>query len=982
MDNTFEYLVMASDTPVCFDTAEIYDLRVNDLNAPMGIDTPNPTFSWKMKSGVIGAKQIAYFITVASEADDQIWNTGWVKSDISVGIRYTGPALETSTQYTISVKIKDQNGMETDTAVTTFEMGLLGDNPFGSAQWIAIDEEPGIDAKGTIATNNLPAYRKSFKTKASATILKARLYTSALGVYESYINGQRVGHLRDGGIVYYEELKPGYTQMEDRKFYSTYDVTWMLENGKENVLSSVVTSGWWNGAVVQFRMPDSLVFKENAYLAKLVITYGDGSTTIINTDRSWKAAHAAAVQKGTGIWEGEIYNAGIDQSWMLPNFDDVAWMGVKRNTEFTGHICAWNGVPVTVRKDLERTPECITVYQGAIGAQNDRYGKINVVYCYTGGCGDGITLKPGQTLLVDFGQNFAGWEYLELKAAAGTRVDIKHGEMLNDDCGKISRGNVGPEGSLYNYNYTKNTATVGRTIYYAKGNENGESYHPIFSFYGFRYIEIRVDKETIFDNIAGQVVTSAHEDAGTLITSDKDVNRLISNARWGMYSNYLSVPTDCPQRDERQAWTADTQNFAETGCYLNYSKSFLEKYMSDIRDAQDRVTGSVPGVAPTGYKYGARWGVVGWADAIVLIPWFLYSMYGDPAVIEENWEAMVLFMDTYMAGTNGMGCNFGTLNSPFGTQIGAYGDWLSPENNSQDVSDRISVAYYAWDAMLMAKMAKAIGKDKEIICKYEALYQTEKKLFQQKYVTKNGSLDMDVQSVCLHALYLDLLPDENSVAVVTEQLLSNIVRKGNKLGTGFLGTEIIMHTLTKIGRSDVAYKLLLQHDYPSWLYSVDQGATTIWERWNSYTVENGFYSIAPDNNSFNHYSYGSVVSWMFRGMAGIGYDENNPGFKRIILAPHPSRLLPTVKASYKSIYGTIVSNMSYAEDTWNYYATIPANTTAAILLPVENLSSLKVNGRLGYAHVCGLGLREYDQVNKIAKFEAAAGTYHFSSIVC
>ncbi len=951
----------------------VYDLRINEQTAPVGVDMTKLAFSWKMKSDAVGAKQTAYSITVISENGIQMWKTGWVCSDQSVAIRYQGKMLEPAVKYTADVKIKDQNGNETEPAVITFETGLPKDKPFGKAYWITIDEESGD-------CDNLPAYRRSFQVKQGVYVARARLYTSALGVYESFINGQRVGRLQEDGQIIYEELKPGYTQMEDRKCYSTYDVTWMLQNGSENVLSAIVTSGWWNGAAVQFRMPEELIFHENAYLAKLVITYSDGSTEIIDTDSSWKAACAAAVQKGTGLWEGEVYDARVDQSWMEPGFDDSEWCGVKANGEFEGVICPWRGVPVMVRPDLERHAEKITVYQGAVGATEDCYGRINTVHTGTDFGNEGITLLPSQTLLVDFGQNFAGWECLKLKALAGTRINIKHGEMVNDCNGQKSRGNMGPEGSLYNYNYTKNTAVVGRTVYYAAGDENGESYHPTYSFYGFRYLEITVDRETVFHHICGQVVTSALEDTGYLVTSDESVNQLISNARWGMYSNYLSVPTDCPQRDERQAWTADSQNFAETGCYLNRSKSFLEKYMDDIRDAQDKTTGSIPGVAPTGYKYGARWGVVGWADAVVLIPWFLYQMYGDTSVIEENWDAMTLFMDVYMAKTGGMGGNYGTLNSPEGQKIGAYGDWLSPENGSQEVSDRLSVAYYAWDAMAMAKMAEAAGMDDSLVAKYTAIYEAEKKLFQDKYVRPSGEVDMNVQSVCLHALYLDLLPDEESVAAVTEQLISNIESKGNKLGTGFLGTEIIMHTLTKIGRSDVAYKLLLQHDYPSWLYSVDQGATTIWERWNSYTRDGGFHPTEAHNTSFNHYSYGSVVAWMFRGMAGISYDEKQAGFKHIILKPQPSRLLPEVKASYESVYGTIVSNMWFEGDRWNYTATVPANTTAEIHLPVSNLDSLQVNSRKGCMNVPGVYTVVSDLRKGSVTFEVGAGEYSFSYI--
>ncbi len=948
--------------------AKIYDLRINDLYAPMGIDSSNPVFSWKMASENIGARQTAYSVTVSDEQGSSVWETGWVQSDASIGIRYEGKRLEGATKYFVSVKIKDETGALLE-ASSCFEMGLLGENPFKEAKWIVLDEKEKTQG-------NLPAMRKSFVLQ-DKEIVRARLYICALGVYEAYINGKRISRVLENGEEYFEELKPGYTQMEDRKLYSTFDVGSMLFKGEENVISSIVTSGWWNGPVVQFMMPDSLCFKENGFLAKLVITYCDGTQTVLDTDETWKASRASAYQEGTGIWEGEVFDASVDQSWMLPGYCDANWQKVKFNTEFKGKICAFADVPVTVRKDLERKAEKITVYKGACDVKEGFYGKINVesTQDYIGE--QGIRIQPDQTLLVDFGQNFSGWERMKIKAEKGTRVFVKHGEMLNDNNGQISRQNDGPEGSLYNINYTKNTATVGRTIYFASGDPNGESYHPTFTFYGFRYIEMTADKPITLYEIAGEVVSSAYKDTGILTTSDEAVNKLISNARWGMYSNYLSVPTDCPQRDERQGWTADTQNFAEAGCYLNDSKSFLRKFMQDVRDAQDSATGSIPGVAPTGYKNGARWGVVGWADAVVLIPWFLYLMYGDASVIKENWDAMQLFMDTYMASTNGCGGAYGTFLGPDGEKQGAYGDWLSLENDGQEVSDRISVAYYAWDAMLMAKMAKVIGKSEETVEKYEALYKKEKELFISRYVKENGEVDLPTQSVCLHALYLDLLPDESSIQAVTNQLIQNIESKGNKLFTGFLGTEIIMHTLTKIGRSDVAFRLLLQHEFPSWLYSVDQGATTIWERWNSYTLENGFFGKHPGGNSFNHYSYGSVVAWMFRAMAGISYDEEKPGFKHIVLMPQRSDAVPAVSASYESAYGKIVSRMRKENGLWYFDAEIPANTSATILLPTEEKESICICEKEITENIPGISFEKYDENKKTAIFKAVAGKYSF-----
>jgi len=795
-----------------------------------------------------------------------------------------------------------------------------------------------------------PAYRKIIAPKAD--LVCAKLYTSGLGVYESYINGERVGRLMDDGSVAYDELKPGYTEPGVRKFYNTYDVTWMLQKDKENVLSAVVTNGWWSGRVA------GSYGKENAYFAKLILTYADGSQEAINTDASWKVARASAVQMGD-IWDGETYDARVDQSWMLPDYDDSNWSNASINTEFSGGISAWSGSPIVVREDLQRDAQSLTVYQGATGAADGYHGTINVLRTYNDG--DAITLNPGETLLVDFGQNFAGWEAFEVEGEAGTTIKVEHGEMLNDGNGATSRGNDGPEGSIYNANYRSAAAT---TRYILSGN-GIESYHPSFTFYGFRYIEITTDKTVTFHSVDGQVVTSVEKELGFMETSDKDVNQLISNVRWGMYSNYLSVPTDCPQRDERLGWTGDTQVFSETGCYMGFSKSFLMKFMEDMRDCQ-RPDGTYQDIAPS-YCVSYLYGNLGWADAGIIVPYNLYMMYGDTSVITENWESMKKFMDGYMAKTNQYGGGH------------AYGDWLSYESNDHTIMNMIGVAYYAWDAMLMSKMADAIGLADEA-ARYMAVYEDEKAFFQEQFVNADGTLKRGEQSVCLYALYLDLLPNEESVAAVTGQLIGNIERNGNRLQTGFLGTAIIMNTLTKIGRSDVAYRLLLQHENPSWLYSVDQGATTIWERWNSYTIANGFGDVAM--NSFNHYSYGAVAGWMFRSMAGISYDEENPGFKHIVLAPNPDQSLKTVKASYDSAYGTIVSNSVIDGDTWTYDAVIPANTTATVKLPIENIDTLTVNGKALDAltlEADGIVYNGYE--NGIALFDAVAGSFSFASNV-
>lgn len=943
-------------------TTEIYGLRINDLTEPMGIDDPSPSFSWKMKSNATGVSQTAYSITV-SDGSTNVWNSGWVESDNSIGIDYAGSPLTQSTRYTVSVSVKD-NSNNTMSAESSFETGLMGN--VSDAKWISLGSSTGN-------TNSLPAFRKSFTPK---TLKSAKLYTSALGVYDAFINGQRVGKLLNDGTVEYHELKPGYTEPQKRKFYSSYDITQMLKPGEENVLSAEVSSGWWSGAVVGFAKGTT-----DAFWAKLILTYTDGTTETIVTDTTWKTSRQSPVQKTSGIFPGEKYDARISTNWQLPGFDDSIWKNATVNNEFTGELVTYDGEYVTVRKDLERIPQDIYVYDGVTGAVADEYyGKVNIARTYKDG--DTITLNPGETLVVDFGQNFAGWEAFDVVAETGTTIHVEHGEILNESNGEIARGADGPEGSVYNQNYRSNIANTD----YITAGIGTESYHPRHTYYGFRCIGITADKPATFTNIRGQVVTSVKEDTASMTTSNNDVNQLLSNITWSMYSNYLSVPTDCPQRTERMGWTGDAQIFAETGSYLGNNKSFMEKYLTDMRDVQvttkdhmagEALYGAFSTIAPTGsYQYknsssSFNWGDMGWADAGVIIPYYLYMMYGDTKTLQEHWDAMVLYVDEYLGSTNGLG----------GRKT--FADHMHYERNDDATKPILAVAYYAWDALMMSEMAAALGKTADAE-KYMALYEAEKALFQEKYVKDDGKLTIGIQTLCLYALYLDLLPNQESVEAVTNQLVTNIENNGNKLKTGFLGTSIILTTLSKIGRTDLAYKLLLQHNCPSWLYTVDQGATSIWERWDAFTEESGIYGGPASGNaakSFNHYSFGAVAGWMYRDMAGIGYDTKKPGFKHIILSPKPNVRLKSVDASYESAYGPITSTMSYGENIWNYNCSVPANTTATLYLPVENIETLTINGTAFDPQGEISGITYSGHSNGIAEFELLSGSYEFASAV-
>ena len=783
------------------------------------------------------------------------------------------------------------------------------ENPFGKGNVVDgafVIANVDICVSGNLKTD-VPVFRKGFDLQKP--IKSARIYVTGQGVFDLWINGQRIGERKDDGTVVYDELKPGFTHTKTRVNSLAYDITDVLESGG-NSISAIVTPGWWSGGIIG--KTQTLAFR-----AKMLITFEDGESETIGTDGTWKYSYASNVILAD-IYAGETVDGNISTLWKEKDFDDSEWKLVNLSNSSL-QITALTGSRVRVREDLERQPQSINVYDGVTGGSSTQYGKINITGTYDDD--DVFTIKPGEKAVVDFGQNFAGWPEIQAEGEKNTVITIRHGEMLNDNNGIISRGNDGPEGSVY----TANLRTARAVGQYIMNGIGVETYHSAYSFYGFRYAEISATAEIKVHKVRGLVVTSVGTDTGTLKTSDPAVNQLISNIRWGMYSNYLSVPTDCPQRDERLGWTADTQVFAVTGAYNAFTKGFFTKWMTDVRDSANEKGGVFTDTAPLAQS--TRTGNVGWADAGIIVPYNMYKMYGDKSFITENWDAMTNYM------------NFLETN---GGPEAHWGDWLAPEGNDDEFRKVLCVAYYAWDAQMMADMARVLGKTEDAE-KYDALYEKEKEIFIETYVNENGTLKYTKQTACLVALKMDLLPDDNSREKVKQQLLKNISGKGNRLQTGFLGTSIIMQTLSEIGSSDMAYKLLLQHDNPSWLYTVDQGATTCWERWDSYTKNKGFGRV--DMNSFNHYAYGAVGEWMYSYMAGIMYDFDNPGFKHIILKPTFGEGIEYVDCSYDSAYGKIKSSWTRSNQMYTYSAEIPANTTATVYLPLNDGFTLLADGK-------------------------------------
>ena len=763
--------------------------------------------------------------------------------------------------------------------------------------------------------------------------------TTALGTYELYINGQLVGN---------EVLKPGFTHYEKTKISYTYDITKAFNKGagQENNLAVQVVPGWWADKIITPGGHDGMVGKKVAFRGVLSLTYDDGSEEHFPTNlKDWKAGVAGPVTHAA-IFDGEDYDERQPDGWNLA----ASFSTPEINEEFPGKVWPTDGAEIYHRWDLALSPVKAYTWKGTTGATDDQFGKVNIVEEFAPG--KPMTVRPGETLVVDFGQNASAVPAFEFKAKTGTVLTCLPSELLNDGNGAKSRGMDGPEGSCHRLNLR--IPDTGMILRYTFDNPKRYwSFTPRSTFFGYRYVSITATDEVTIRSIKSVPVSSITKEleTGTIVTGSDDINKLISNTVWGQRSNYLSVTTDCPQRNERLGWTADTQVFTETGTFFANTDRFFHKWMRDMRDTQSP-TGAFPGVAPMA-QYGAGDGKgngdmmrLGWADAGIIVPWTVWKQFGDKDIVNENWEAMDLFMNhiyetkyehTVMTGENG---NY------------QWADWLSYEplescsgrshENGQPKPETIvywnylSASYWAIDAGMMADMARATGRDAAY---YDKMLAEAKTYILEKFLNADGTFKLDIlntmQTPALFALKNNLLEGQAKANMIA-RLRKNFEEHDNCLQTGFLGTSILMQTLTENGMQDIAYELLFQHKNPSWLYSVDNGATTIWERWNSYTVDKG---MGPRGmNSFNHYAYGCVCEWLWETAAGIAADPKEPGFKHIIMRPVPDKRLAHLKAEYKSAAGTIKSAWRYKGDQWTWTFTIPKGATATVTLPGETTS--------------------------------------------
>ena len=932
-------------------------LKVNHLTAPANVSA-KPVFSWKMASGRAGARQSAYQIEVREDAPDGrvLWHSGTVASIVSVGVKYAGAALASAHRYFWTVRVRNEKGEWLDPAKGFFETGLFEANDWDGSQWIsAVDSKvssyPGGHDSRTVKQEAEDGTSCFVKSIPNGKDVKEAFWTvTGLGVFEAYVNGQPVSRFCPcTGKKCRNFLKPGFTHYGKTKHSFTYDVTHLMKTGAAdaNIFAAQVSAGWWRDKIVNF------FGQKSAFRAQLILRYADGTEARVGTDTSWLSALAGPVLRAA-IFDGEDYDARIPNGWMTEEAP-AGFLSSEINTEFKGGIFPMEGAPIALRCDLALSPAEMYVWKGVEGEKKDEYGTVMKLRTYKDG--DAIELEAGETLIVDFAQNAAAVPAFEFSAAAGTTLTMRPAEMLNDGNGAKSRGCDGPEGSAYFTNYRKAKTTLNYTF----AGEGVEKYHPEFTFFGYRYATITTTDKVKISKIRSIPVTSIQKstETGRLTTGVADVNRLIANVLWGQYSNYLSVPTDCPQRNERLGWTADTQVFAHAGSFNADTYGFFLKWMRDMRDTQHD-DGSYTGVAPLA-QYGGTAHQLGWADAGIIVPYVMWRQFGDTRIINENWESM----KRYVALVESM-----KYASKQATEH-QWADWLSyeklescsgaayekgPDGKRRVKPDALKYwqylgfCYWLWDARMMADMAKATGRATEAK-DYRAMADKVLKLLREKYVEKDGlliPLFRDMQTPALFALKLGLLEKSEAIADTKAALLKNIQDHGDCLQTGFLGTSILMDTLTyDVGAPEVAYTLLLQHKNPSWLYSVDQGATTIWERWNSYTKANGF---GPSGmNSFNHYAYGAVLSWMYGTMAGIRADATG-GFKHFTLAPIPDARMGKVDAAFDSPYGEIRSAWAYDQDgKWSWTFTIPANTSATVKLPNGSVEELAAGT---YTRVC------------------------------
>ena len=928
-------------------------LRVEWLPSPLAVEAELPRLSWRVESAERGQGQTAYRVVVASTAAllekdrGDLWESGKVASAETLGIVYAGKPLASGQEAFWKLKVWDKDGEESPwSGSARWSAGLLTPGDW-RARWISFPDATPLHAERT--SLYLPPaqnYRKSFVL--GKPVRRAILYGSALGLAEFYLNGGKVDD------AYFE---PGWSDYHRRVYYRAHDVTSLLRNDR-NTLGAVVADGWYAGYVGYAllagygpnRVGRYLYGKTPALRAQLDIEYMDGSHETVGTDATWQVSGEGPVREAD-LLMGETFDARRAASdWCAPQPGDPwIWQsavpaeanGSVKATFHDGtgdrevevgfqppaHLQAYSGPPVRVTQEVPARR---------------------------------LTESAPGVYLFDLGQNFAGNVRLRVQGAAGTKVQLRYGEMLRAD------------GSLMTENLRRARAT---DYYILRGDPGGETWTPHFTYHGFQFVELTgLTEKPGLDTITGLVLQSDTPMTSRFACSDEMMTKFWQNTTWTQRANFMDIPTDCPQRDERLGWMGDAQIYIGTAAYNADVAAFFTKWLDDVQEAQ-LDSGAYPDYVPYPMAHGKPGATFGtaWTDAGVICPWTIHHVYGDTRVIQRHWDSMTRFMDWRLRADPDL--NGVALGNP-------WGDWLNLGEPTPIAY--IDACYHAYSAKLMAEMADVISRNDDA-AKYRQRFETLRAHFQTHYLRPDGTLAIDTQTAYVLALGIGLVPEameDRSAAA----LAAKIGKDGDRMRTGFLGTKDLLPVLTRTGHHDLAVRLFQSRQFPSWGYEVAQGASTVWERWDSFTREHGFNGENGHQNaamnSFSHYSLGAVAEWMFRDLAGIGTE--GAGFSRIIIKPDlrpgtPPPGVPAldwVDAEYEHARGKIAVQCHQQDDRCHLVATIPANTTATVYVPAKSPAEVTESGRpladapavkfirmeSGWV-VCGLG----------------SGTYQFTS---
>ena len=863
---------------------KITDMKVNHVRTPMGYACEYPVFSW-ITRGCRGKYQTGVRMRIGLDGalSREVYDSQWQQEIKSTGF-CPNVQLSPRTRYYWQVQVKTERGERIKSPVAWFETGKMEEDWKG--KWITAPfsmKDPSVH----------PLLQKNFQVPAD--LASARIYACGLGMFELYVNGKKVSE---------EYLAPFYTDYHEWIQYVTYDLTPLLEKGKENALGVLLGNGWYKGRFSYEPGMKELYGDRFQFLGEIRMETEEGKEVLVASDTSWECAPSPVLE--SGIYDGEVY----DGRKRIPGFSLPGTI--------LGCRAELTEAPRGQVRDRLSPPLVIT----------ERKKPVKLIHTPAGEC------------VLDFGQNMTGWVEFCCREKAGSKVRLQYGEVLQ-------------EGNFYRENLRTAKAEM---VYIADGQER--RVRPHFAFYGFRYVKVTGMEQVIPEDFTACVLHSDLKRCGSVYTSNEKLNRLFKNTIWGQRGNFLDVPTDCPQRDERLGWTGDAQAFCGTASFHMETAAFYKKYLYDMRLAQRYYQGGVPHVVPDVLAQVQRkknggedirtqkgewptFGSCGWGDAAAVIPWTLYTFYGDEMLLAEQYPLMRDWVE-YIRRIDREQCQ----DSHLWSAGFHFGDWLALDNPDKTScfggtdNTYVATAFYYWSVRLTAKAALVLGV-REDAQEYRKLAGEIKKAFQKKYFDREGNLRIQTQTAMVLALYFSLAPAK-SRKKVKEELRKNIREHGNHLTTGFVGTCYLCPVLSACGMNKEAYDLLLQEEYPGWLYEVNMGATTVWERWNSILPDGSISDTGM--NSLNHYAYGVIAEWFYQYMCGLRPAQTRAGWKAAILAPMPDRRLEYAQCMYESASGTYESSWNWEKDGIVFSIRIPFDARARFVLPFTG-KKVTVNGK-------------------------------------